>query len=455
MDFSNIRDDDPIDAKPDDSQDNFAPDISQSDSKTIANYSIKFYYTPEFATNNVNQYVDILINELNKGYINSKVYMRAHVHCIEPATINDVGTADDILQKFRSMKQSKNNDPVTNNQNLRGSADIAFLLVKSYPDSPRICGMAYMTLGLGITVGSARYNCIQTVPHEIGHIVGLHHNREALKNIPNSGDGYGYLIGKDYYTYMAYQQYPGSRRISYFSNPDVIHPESGQPTGELKIANSARYLNERRFELSSLGDESIKCRDAATTKVSTAASTTIISTPTTSSSRTIETTSTLSTTNTNVPTETCYVDNASIYFRQQVKFGISSEAECLSSCRNSSTCSIWEWTLRKINWWTPQIYICKHIVSVTESSNDFAYGPDQSNENCLINVTNCIEKFAAYFNHRYIKFIYTRTIEKCEAACKLEPKCQLWTLDKNSQLCGLATVKSYPDNNGSFGLKWC
>ena len=56
---------------------------------------------------------------------------------------------------------------------------------------------------------------------------------------------------------MAY----GSRTnsINYYSNPAVIHPGSGKPTGIAGKADNARVITENRFLVSEYGTENAKC----------------------------------------------------------------------------------------------------------------------------------------------------------------------------------------------------
>ena len=61
---------------------------------------------------------------------------------------------------------------------LRQSADIAFLITT---ELKTMCGLAFRGPNLQ-TVGMGSYTCIRdgwTLPHEIAHIFGARHNREA------------------------------------------------------------------------------------------------------------------------------------------------------------------------------------------------------------------------------------------------------------------------------------
>ena len=94
--------------------------ISQKvlDDGSIKTYSIMVYYTPEFAavTEDIEGWVDLVLEEANQGYKNSKIPMRVEKFCIEEATIGD---KDSYPSTFRMMKGS----PTAT----RNSADAAVL----------------------------------------------------------------------------------------------------------------------------------------------------------------------------------------------------------------------------------------------------------------------------------------------------------------------------------------
>jgi len=237
------------------------------DNDTIATYSIKVYYTPEVeaAKLNIEQYIKYLIDYTNMGYKNSNVPIRVKLHCIELAKIEEEPMVDGvfILKRFAKLKNTL--------EALRGSADAAALLVtRGLPEGQ--CGLArYDTIcdrdkdNISITVLDC---CARgdggTFAHEIGHNFGLCHDRDALLGLScNTVDGNGYLFRngdmEGYYTIMAYSR-DGYRKFdNYYSNPDIIHPKTGTPTGRRNYANSARVLRARRFAMAAVGDESQQC----------------------------------------------------------------------------------------------------------------------------------------------------------------------------------------------------
>ena len=50
------------------------------------------------------------------------------------------------------------------------------------------------------------------------------------------------------------------RRVNYYSNPAVLHPDTGTPTGLAGAADSAAVLRRRRFLLALVGDDHGNCQ---------------------------------------------------------------------------------------------------------------------------------------------------------------------------------------------------
>ena len=196
------------------------------------------YYTPQFAatTADIQGFVEQVIQETNQGYINSKVPLRAKLYCTELATLNDTNSSSTMMSQFQTMK----GDYAT----LRGTADAATLLV-NYFSACRI-GALY-AIGSGRTLSVTRKDCAlgyYSFGHEVGHNIGLYHNREITSN-PLFSDGHGYLIPQGsastgYRTILAYAATNHVLRVNYYSNPDVIYPTTGTATGVAGQANNAR-----------------------------------------------------------------------------------------------------------------------------------------------------------------------------------------------------------------------
>jgi len=258
IDISKLEEDIPIMSHNGEDADNFDFSNSSSRQGQMPTYSVKVYYTPEFAasTPKLDDYIKLAIAETNQGYMSSGVNLRVKLHCTEMATIHDQINAHDMIRNFKHMKGSV--------KRLRGSADAAVLLTNDLST----CGTgSFNTLGSHETISVSCKECAIgyfSFGHEIGHNIGLTHNREDDKNIIKPY-GHGYLIapGKGqrpkYRTILAYDRNGHYTRENIYSNPRIIFNKTGTPMGEEGVADNARLLNERGAILASIGDESESC----------------------------------------------------------------------------------------------------------------------------------------------------------------------------------------------------
>ena len=226
------------------------PAMRTTDTTTIVTFSVKFYYTPQFAavTADIDGFINQAIAVTNQGFINSKAPLRVQSCGSEKTTIDEVKKNEEMWSKFNSMKGSA--------KELRGTADAAALLVA---DSD-VCGLGNMdATGNGGTITLNAKGCVMTMyvlGHELGHNFGLGHNKEQGPN-ESYPEGLGYLLpGGKYMTIQAYSSKLGEKEINYYSNPDVVFPKTGQPTGIKGSSNSVKVLTEKRFAMAALGDES-------------------------------------------------------------------------------------------------------------------------------------------------------------------------------------------------------
>ena len=226
------------------------------DTTTVAIYSIKFYYTAAFAkdTPDIDGFIKQAVARTNLAYLNSGVPLGAFALCAEAApSIREVGDGYKTIEAFSKMKGSP--------KALRDTADTAVLLVKSLD----VCGIGNLgAIPDGTTFSVVEKTCGQngfTLAHEIGHNFGLAHDRaNARKLIYPYGTGHLIDQGRSrnrlgFRTIMAYGAPGHLNQVNYFSNPDIIYPWTGTPTGTTK-SNNARVLMNNRFKMAALGDES-------------------------------------------------------------------------------------------------------------------------------------------------------------------------------------------------------
>ena len=91
-----------------------AVDTTSTDSSTIVTFSLKIYYTPQFAdaTADIDGFVDHIVQETNLGYINSAVPLRVKLLCTELASLNDLDDVNMLLDAFNYMKENEENKRV-------------------------------------------------------------------------------------------------------------------------------------------------------------------------------------------------------------------------------------------------------------------------------------------------------------------------------------------------------
>ena len=236
------------------------PQLSQ-DRTTIKTYSIMVYYTPEFAsvTEDIEGWVDLVLEEANQGYINSNIPVRVEKFCIEAATIGDKESHPEI---FRMMKGS----PTAT----RNTADAAVLFSVGCPPDDCWCGVAWIPSPLDgdWTFSVTRKSCAlgaYTFGHELGHNFQCHHNIEQDKNYIHSY-GHGHLIaaGKGVQgstTILAYTRRGHGTRANYYSDPDQTYPPTGTPLGVKGVSDNVRVITDNRFAFAAIGDESGECKD--------------------------------------------------------------------------------------------------------------------------------------------------------------------------------------------------
>ena len=245
---------------------------SAADNVTASTYSVMFYYTPEFAaiTSDIPGFIDQVLAETNQGYANSGVPLTVTRFCIEAATINDIQDTSTFLSAFTNMKNSISE--------LRNSADAAVLLSVDFNS----CGVAWLnTISSGDTVSICQKSCALgyfSFGHELGHNMGLHHNREVAAN-SDFPHGHGHLIqagsgASGARTILAYSATGHRQRVNYYSNPSLTYPATGTPLGVDGQSNNAAVLLENRMAMQAVGDEAASCNDGSLTPAPTGAPTT-------------------------------------------------------------------------------------------------------------------------------------------------------------------------------------
>jgi hypothetical protein len=372
----------------------------RQDTTTIVTFTVKVYYTPEFAavTSDIDGFIEQVMQETNQGYINSKVPLRVKALGSELATLNDIRSPSKMLSAFRTMKGTA--------EALRGSADAAALLVKSFS----ACGIAYMnTIGSGTTVSVTAKSCAlgyYSFGHELGHNIGLTHNKEVAKN-SKYAYGHAHLIANcphssGFRTILAYYADGHRTRVNYYSNPDVIYPGTGTPTGVEGVSNNARILTQNRFALAEVGKDTKNAAD-------------------------------------------CVLSDVSYESKRSYK-GSTTQAGCKEYCTKDSRCFLWLYQ----HWTT----YCSIFYIQTGSGKDSI--PDLSKPECHLG-NECLKEKAYFTGFKTLEELTTNSAAECHTKCASSKDCAFWK--KSDSRCYLYARKYWPgwhaNERFNLGTKYC
>ncbi len=202
-------------------------------------------------TNNIMALAQNCIDTSNIAYTNSNIGpLELNLVHVEEVSYSESGSASTDISRL----QDDNDGYMDNVHPLRDAngADLVALLVDGF----NACGVGFLApydehLGFTVTdTGCAVGNL--SFPHEIGHNMGAHHDRDNAGSAPFPY-AYGWRWdgnnGTQYRSVMAYS--PGSRQ-PYFSNPDINF--QGAPTGVENSEDNARCHDNTRFSVSKFRD---------------------------------------------------------------------------------------------------------------------------------------------------------------------------------------------------------
>lgn len=227
--------------------------------------------------------IDTAVEEANLAYANSGVSQRLRlVHAQEVTYDEDnlgTETADKTFSLALARLRSTNDGHMDEIHAVREqhAADLVALIIKRTTIS---CGIGYVgtppreSSGFSVTDRGCVPNL--TFAHELGHNMGLMHDRLNSTSAGLSSYSYGYQDpGGEFRTIMAYSDGCAGRctRIQRFSNPEI--PYLGKPTGiaidQSDSAYAARTLNESALMVANIRGQATAPNDLVTTDHGTSA----------------------------------------------------------------------------------------------------------------------------------------------------------------------------------------
>ena len=191
------------------------------------------------------------IDTTNIAYENSAIGpLELNLVHAEEVSYTETGSASTDISRL----QNDSDGFMDNVHSLRNQygADLVDLLVDGF----NACGIGYLApfdseLGYTVTATGCSVGNL-SFPHEIGHNLGAHHDRD---NAGSSTYPYAYgwrwngTNGTQYRSILAYS--PGSRQ-PYFSNPDINF--QGAPTGVNNSEDNARCIDNTRTSVAKFRD---------------------------------------------------------------------------------------------------------------------------------------------------------------------------------------------------------
>jgi hypothetical protein len=205
---------------------------------------VMLLYTPNVAARYVRDPADLLavaIDETNEAFKNSGI-ANISLRLVHTQPILYDGSVDDQFSHLYTMVDGLG--PFRDVKRLRDEkrADIVGLVI----DNPTGCGQSTR---VGPDANEAffvvHHACVtvsMSIAHEIGHILGVRHDRFMDQNDQPTAYGHGYVNGMKWRDIMSYNESCGGcPRIPFWSNPRIMY--NGEPTGTA-AADSARVILE-------------------------------------------------------------------------------------------------------------------------------------------------------------------------------------------------------------------
>jgi hypothetical protein len=257
----------PADATPNEAAQKKSPDTANAIPAGNAIVDIGMFYTPSMATRyglSLGGRMTSLVDQLNTSLANSNVSISYVVGYIGPIAYSESAPPSSFLSDIKGGSVNANGDlsSVLTIRNAKGldlisgfrafdktahdSCGTAYQLGQSNTIPASLASFGFSVASDGNDVNGQGFFCdITTAAHEIGHNMGLAHNREDATGPGVFSYSYGYRVPGSFRTIMAYASSQTESRVRYFSDPGISSCQGqpcGKPIGDSEEANNAQSL---------------------------------------------------------------------------------------------------------------------------------------------------------------------------------------------------------------------
>ena len=194
--------------------------------------------------------IGLRVGSTNLAFINSNANAEVRLAGVEEVNYSEstAGGGPNVLTTHLSRLQSTADSYMNNVHGLRDAhaADLVSLVVDGYGDS---IGVAYLSVTSGpvgaeewgFSVLSSQWLVLSpyTMAHELGHNLGLQHDRPNANTVPSWPWAYGYTLPPNG-TSGTVMSYAGNR-LPFFSSPDITY--NGAALGVVDREDNVRAIN--------------------------------------------------------------------------------------------------------------------------------------------------------------------------------------------------------------------
>ena len=211
------------------------------------------------ASGNITSEIQLAIDETNQAYANSGIVQRIRLVHSEQVAYVETGSSSEDLGRLKDPSDGYLDD-VHSLRDMYG-ADVVSLWVENLGDDT--CGIGYLMTGVSTSFAPHAFFVVArscatgyySFGHELGHVMGAHHDRYVATDPGAYTYSHGYVYTPDKWrTIMAYNNKCNDQgdyctRIPYFSNPQVTYGgvPTGIPNSSSDSANNSLTLNNTAY----------------------------------------------------------------------------------------------------------------------------------------------------------------------------------------------------------------